>query len=68
MALDALYPWLPVALDWRAGELARYLAMTTPHQAGHALPSPLTLLLGFLLLVVGLITGGPPVQIEIQPR
>ncbi|CAI0629520.1 unnamed protein product [Linum tenue] len=25
--LDAAYPWLPVVLDWRAGELARYAAM-----------------------------------------
>ncbi|KAL3840723.1 hypothetical protein ACJIZ3_025314 [Penstemon smallii] len=25
--LDAMYPWLPVLLDWRAGELARYAAM-----------------------------------------
>ncbi|EYU25277.1 hypothetical protein MIMGU_mgv11b023065mg, partial [Erythranthe guttata] len=23
--VDAMYPWLPVVLDWRAGELARYL-------------------------------------------
>ncbi|KAK6944427.1 Protein chlororespiratory reduction 6 [Dillenia turbinata] len=30
--LDATYPWLPVALDWRAGELARYAAMLVPHQ------------------------------------
>lgn len=30
--LDALYPWLPVLLDWRAGELARYAAMLVPHQ------------------------------------
>ena len=22
--LDACYPWLPVVLDWRTGELARY--------------------------------------------
>ncbi|KAJ0090938.1 hypothetical protein Patl1_14858 [Pistacia atlantica] len=30
--LDAEYPWLPVLLDWRAGELARYAAMLIPHQ------------------------------------
>lgn len=30
--LDASYPWLPVLLDWRAGELARYAAMLVPHQ------------------------------------
>ncbi|KAJ3677267.1 hypothetical protein LUZ60_002991 [Juncus effusus] len=30
--LDAYYPWLPVVLDWRAGELARYAAMLVPHQ------------------------------------
>ncbi|XP_073047245.1 protein CHLORORESPIRATORY REDUCTION 6, chloroplastic-like [Primulina eburnea] len=30
--LDAMYPWLPVVLDWRAGELARYAAMLVPHQ------------------------------------
>ncbi|KAL6331513.1 hypothetical protein AAG906_011453 [Vitis piasezkii] len=30
--LDATYPWLPVVLDWRAGELARYTAMLVPHQ------------------------------------
>lgn len=30
--LDAIYPWLPVVLDWRAGELARYAAMLVPHQ------------------------------------
>lgn len=30
--LDAAYPWLPVVLDWRAGELARYAAMLIPHQ------------------------------------
>ncbi|KAG6547860.1 hypothetical protein Mapa_010680 [Marchantia paleacea] len=30
--LDAAYPWLPVVLDWRAGELARYTAMLVPHQ------------------------------------
>jgi hypothetical protein len=30
--LDALYPWLPFLLDWKAGELARYAAMLVPHQ------------------------------------
>lgn len=30
--LDTLYPWLPFLLDWRAGELARYVAMLVPHQ------------------------------------
>ena len=30
--LDALYPWLPYMLDWKAGELARYTAMLVPHQ------------------------------------
>lgn len=30
--LDAVYPWLPVVLDWKAGELARYAAMLVPHQ------------------------------------
>ena len=30
--LDAYYPWLPFALDWKAGELARYTAMLVPHQ------------------------------------
>ncbi|XP_068643733.1 protein CHLORORESPIRATORY REDUCTION 6, chloroplastic [Aristolochia californica] len=30
--LDACFPWLPVVLDWRAGELARYAAMLVPHQ------------------------------------
>jgi hypothetical protein len=29
--LDAQYPWLPLALDWQAGELARYAAMLVPH-------------------------------------
>ncbi|KAB5551863.1 hypothetical protein DKX38_009174 [Salix brachista] len=32
LRLDASYPWLPVLLDWRAGELARYAAMLVPHQ------------------------------------
>ncbi|MBE9028183.1 CRR6 family NdhI maturation factor [filamentous cyanobacterium LEGE 11480] len=30
--LDAEYPWLPFFLDWKAGELARYVAMLVPHQ------------------------------------
>jgi hypothetical protein len=30
--LDALYPWMPFFLDWKAGELARYTAMLVPHQ------------------------------------
>lgn len=30
--LDAIYPWLPFLLDWKAGELARYTAMLVPHQ------------------------------------
>jgi hypothetical protein len=30
--LDARYPWLPLLLDWKAGELARYTAMLVPHQ------------------------------------
>jgi hypothetical protein len=29
--LDTQYPWLPLALDWQAGELARYVAMLIPH-------------------------------------
>ncbi|XP_030544580.2 protein CHLORORESPIRATORY REDUCTION 6, chloroplastic isoform X1 [Rhodamnia argentea] len=32
LRLDATCPWLPVLLDWRAGELARYAAMLVPHQ------------------------------------
>ncbi|KAK3026561.1 hypothetical protein RJ639_041147 [Escallonia herrerae] len=32
LRLDATFPWLPVLLDWRAGELARYVAMLVPHQ------------------------------------
>ena len=36
--LDAAYPWLPVLLDWRAGELARYAAMLVPHQVLPSLP------------------------------
>lgn len=30
--LDAQYPWLPLFLDWKAGELGRYVAMLVPHQ------------------------------------
>lgn len=30
--LDTVYPWLPLLLDWRSGELARYAAMLVPHQ------------------------------------
>ncbi len=30
--LDAEYPWLPFFLDWKSGELARYVAMLVPHQ------------------------------------
>ena len=30
--LDAQYPWLPLILDWEAGELGRYVAMLVPHQ------------------------------------
>jgi hypothetical protein len=30
--LDARYPWLPLLLDWEAGELGRYTAMLVPHQ------------------------------------
>lgn len=32
--LDARYPYLPLLLDWQAGELARYVAMLVPHQFG----------------------------------
>jgi hypothetical protein len=32
MRLDAQYPELPLFLDWKAGELARYVAMLVPHQ------------------------------------
>lgn len=32
LRLDSLYPWLPFALDWKAGELGRYAAMLVPHQ------------------------------------
>ncbi len=30
--LDAVYPWIPFLLDWKAGELVRYAAMLVPHQ------------------------------------
>jgi hypothetical protein len=30
--LDSVYPWLPLVLDWEAGELGRYAAMLVPHQ------------------------------------
>lgn len=29
---DARYPFLPLLLDWQAGELARYVAMLVSHQ------------------------------------
>jgi hypothetical protein len=29
---DARYPFLPLVLDWQAGELSRYIAMLVPHQ------------------------------------
>lgn len=41
MRLDASYPWLPVLLDWRAGELARYAAMLVPHQVLYFITMPL---------------------------
>jgi hypothetical protein len=30
--LDACYPWLPLLLDPRSGDLARYVAMLVPHE------------------------------------
>lgn len=30
--LDAALPYLPLLLDWKSGELARYAAMLVPHQ------------------------------------
>ena len=30
--VDARYPFLPLLLDWQAGELARYVAMLVSHQ------------------------------------
>ncbi len=32
LRLDARYLYLPLLLDWQAGELARYVAMLIPHQ------------------------------------
>ncbi len=32
IALDSRYPWLPFCLNWREGELVRYVAMLVPHQ------------------------------------
>lgn len=32
LRLDSRYPWLPLVLDWEAGELGRYTAMLVPHQ------------------------------------
>ena len=32
VGLDAAYPWLPFLLDWKTGELVRYVAMLVPHQ------------------------------------
>jgi hypothetical protein len=32
LRLDARYPWLVLLLDWRSGELGRYVAMLVPHQ------------------------------------
>lgn len=32
LRLDSYYPWLPLVLDWEAGELGRYAAMLVPHQ------------------------------------
>ncbi|MBE9222638.1 CRR6 family NdhI maturation factor [Cyanobacterium stanieri LEGE 03274] len=32
IALNALYPWFPILLNWREGELARYTAMVVPHE------------------------------------
>jgi hypothetical protein len=32
LRLDAKYPYLPLILDWQAGELSRYVAMLIPHQ------------------------------------
>jgi hypothetical protein len=32
MRVDARYPYLPLLLDWQAGELGRYVAMLVPHQ------------------------------------
>jgi len=32
LRLDATYPWSPVLMYWRAGELACYAAMLVLHQ------------------------------------
>jgi len=32
LRLDATYPWSPVLMYWRAGELVRYAAMLVLHQ------------------------------------
>lgn len=32
IALDVRYSWLPFLLDWKEGELPRYVAMLVPHQ------------------------------------
>lgn len=36
LRLDAKYPWLPLFLDWKSGELTRYLAMQVPHEFSRA--------------------------------
>lgn len=33
--MDGCHPCLPLALDWSAGELARYAAMLVPHSFNH---------------------------------
>lgn len=30
--LDSVYPWIAFLLDWKSGELVRYVAMLVPHQ------------------------------------
>jgi hypothetical protein len=32
LALDTLYPWLPLLVDWASGDLVRYAAMLIPHE------------------------------------
>ena len=32
ICLDSYYPWLPFCLDWKSGELPRYVAMLIPHE------------------------------------
>lgn len=32
LRLDARYPYIPLILNWQAGELAKYVAMLVPHQ------------------------------------